>query len=1587
MRTGRFTTARLPVAAAIASRRPASATRQPRPVPNGRLWALSALALALWVGTLSGLAQAQTAPLLYTDRPEYAAGADIAITGTGFTPFETVTLAVTHGDGTAEAEMGHEPWTVTVKSDGTFAATWVPDIRDISGSRFVITAVGDPLGDAEPAHFTRVAVVATDKGDYQPGETAAIAGRGFAPNEWVALQVVHVNGLADGNGHEPFYALADEAGNVTAEWYVDPDDSSGSYLRLTGLGQISGVAGSATFWDLGGGSGSISLTTLGSAYSQSFDTLANTGSANNITINGWYLNETGSATANNGQYQAGTGSNTAGDTYSFGAAASTDRAFGGLLSGTLSPTIGAQFTNNTGSTITTLDVAYIGEMWRLGQNTAGRAADRLDFQLSTNATSLATGTWTDYNSLDFSSPVITGTVGALNGNSSPNQTPVSFSITGLSIPNGASFWIRWNDFDLAPGSDDGLGVDNLSIIPRTSVVQPNLTITDVSANEGNAGTTSYDFVVNLSSPAGPGGVTFDIATQDNTATSPADFTARSLTSQTIPAGSSSYSFSVLVNGDILTEANETFFVNVTNVTGATVVDAQGAGTIVNDDVADAAPAVASTFPANGASNFPTGANLTVTFSEPVNVSASWFTLTCSTSGTVATTFSGGPTTFTLDPGVTLVHGEACTLTVLANQVNDQDGNDPPDNMTLNFVSGFTAYDVCSDFTPIYAIQGSGLSAAITGNVSTKGVVVGDFEGTAAASGFYMQDLSGDGNAATSDGIFVFTGSANLVSVGQVVRVTGFARERFNQTSLNATNSNTTAVPAANIVNCGTGSVAPVDVTLPFADANFPERYEGMLVRFPQPLVIAEYFNYDRFGEIVLAQPLAGEDRPYSGTAIDEPGAAANARTAANALSRITLDDLQSVQNPPTLRHPNGLTFDLTNRFRGGDTVQSAVGVLGFDFSLYRIFPTGPAAYTAVNPRPAAPEAVGGTLRVAAMNTLNFFVTANYPTGSPLDNKCGPGNNLECRGWDSDQSTELTRQRDKLLTALSGLDADIIGLNELENSTGVEPLASITSGLPGYAYINTGTIGTDAIKVGLIYRPAVVTPVGPFKLLTSAVDPRFIDTKSRPSLAQTFQVNATGAKFTVAVNHLKSKGSACDDVGDPDLGDGQGNCSQTRRAAAEALVDWLATDPTGSGDPDFLIVGDLNSYAREDTLDEISAGSDDTVGTNDDFTNLIRLFHGDFAYSYTFDGQAGYLDHALASASLLGQVTGAADWHINSDEPDIFDYDTSFKPPAQDALYEVNPNRTSDHDPVVVGLVPNAPPTVDAGGPYSAPEGGSATLTASGSDPNGDSLSYAWDLDNNGSFETSGQSVSFNAALLDGPSSYTVKVRATDPGGLSAVSSATVNVTNVAPTVSAAFGASSVSCGPNNATLTATFSDPAAADTHNAVINWGDGHTQTVSTATSPLVLSHTYAAAGNYTASVGVSDDDGGTGNATASVLVKFNTSGFLQPINADGTSVFKYNSTIPVKIRFTNCDGSTPANLAPTIKLTMISGATPGLEINEPLSTSAADTTGVMRFSTSQYIYNLASKSLPDSSATYLITVTIPSNGQTFTVPFGLRP
>lgn len=215
----------------------------------------------------------------------------------------------------------------------------------------------------------------------------------------------------------------------------------------------------------------VSLSTINSPYTQDFNTLANTGTSTALPT-GWFLNEAGGNTF----YAAGTGSDNAGNTYSFGAASNSDRAFGGILSGSVNPTIGASFTNNTGSTITSLDIAYFGEQWRLGAT--GRF-DQIDFQYSLNATSLTSGAWTDVNSLDFIAPNSTGTVGALDGNAAGNRISISSSITGLSIAAGATFWIKWTDFN-ASGSDDGLGIDDFSITPQASISNT-FTITNLSS--------------------------------------------------------------------------------------------------------------------------------------------------------------------------------------------------------------------------------------------------------------------------------------------------------------------------------------------------------------------------------------------------------------------------------------------------------------------------------------------------------------------------------------------------------------------------------------------------------------------------------------------------------------------------------------------------------------------------------------------------------------------------------------------------------------------------------------------------------------------------------------------------------------------------------------------------------------------------------------------------------------------------------------------------------------------------------------------------------------------------------------------------
>ncbi len=562
-------------------------------------------------------------------------------------------------------------------------------------------------------------------------------------------------------------------------------------------------------------------------------------------------------------------------------------------------------------------------------------------------------------------------------------------------------------------------------------------------------------------------------------------------------------------------------------------------------------------------------------------------------------------------------------------------------------------------TRIHDIQGKGRVSPLAGQVHViEGVVVGDFR--RGLHGIFVQeeDRDTDADPRSSEGLFVYRVPEIELSVGDRVRIRGTVAEYRGLTELREVKSA--------IVCTRRGAATPARVILPMISIDAFEAVEGMAVVLPQTLYITEYANFDRFNEIYLSKA-----RRYQPTQSWRPGAAQRERLAlANSLDRIALDDGRRKNTAP--RHPAGGRFDRHRRFRGGDTLTDVSGVMDYAFGRYRIQPTGDAGYTVRNPRPPKPVAVGGSLRIASFNLKNFFTTL-----AARGKTCGPAANLECRG--AADATEFARQRDKLVDAVLGLDADILGLQEIENHSTDDALRHLVEALNAragdgsYAAIDSGPLGSDAIKVALVYRPAAVAPVGRFAILDDTVNKAYLDRFNRPALAQTFAEIASGERLTVVVNHLKSRGSDCDAVGDPDSGDGQGNCNLTRTSALRAEADWLAGDPTGSGDPDILIIGDFNAYAREDPLELLTAR---------DYTDLVGRYLGERAYTYLYDGELGYLDHALASRSLLDQATGAAIWHIDADEPDIFDYRERG---TRSNLQVSGPWRASDHDPLIIGL--------------------------------------------------------------------------------------------------------------------------------------------------------------------------------------------------------------------------------------------------------------------------------------------------------------
>lgn len=596
--------------------------------------------------------------------------------------------------------------------------------------------------------------------------------------------------------------------------------------------------------------------------------------------------------------------------------------------------------------------------------------------------------------------------------------------------------------------------------------------------------------------------------------------------------------------------------------------------------------------------------------------------------------------------------------------------------------GVMAQDTaCGDTaTLISAIQGRDSTSSMRGDtVTIEGVVVADYQLKGVEMrGFFMQEEAADqdDDPLTSEGIFVFDREFGVdVVAGDVVRVSGkvdeFASDSARMTQLK---------DITQVAICSSSmAVEPVALSLPVDNLNDWEQYEGMLVTFPQELTVTEVYNLGRHGEVMLAQG----GRLFQPTNVVAPGEPAIALQDENWRRQIILDDANLQQNRDPVAYPQG-GLSAANPLRTGFTVTGLTGVVDHRFDGYRIQPTAPVAFVDANPRPGSPPDVGGTLRVASMNVLNYFNGDGSGGGFPT-----------ARGAATE--SEFERQRQKTIQAIIRISADVIGLLEVENDgfDTESALQDLVDGLnaataPGtYAFVQPDYTGTDLITSAIIYRTATVEPVGAAVALNDADAFQ----QARPPIAQTFAEISSGERFTLAVNHFKSKGS-CPSVASAngDKGDGQSCWNAGRVESAEALTAWLMTDPTNSGDPDFLIMGDLNSYMQEDPITAIEAAG---------YTNLLEKYVGAGSYSYVFYGQFGNLDHALANTTLAQQVTGAAEWHVNADEAPALDYTEAYKTENQiNTFYQPDPFRAADHDPLVVGLqLGTAPATTE---PTTAP---------------------------------------------------------------------------------------------------------------------------------------------------------------------------------------------------------------------------------------------------------------------------------------------
>ncbi|MDT0117347.1 ExeM/NucH family extracellular endonuclease [Microbacterium sp. PRF11] len=597
--------------------------------------------------------------------------------------------------------------------------------------------------------------------------------------------------------------------------------------------------------------------------------------------------------------------------------------------------------------------------------------------------------------------------------------------------------------------------------------------------------------------------------------------------------------------------------------------------------------------------------------------------------------------------------------------------------------------------PIREIQGTGATTPLAGQtVTTRGVVTAAYP-SGGYNGFYIQTPGTGGEIDTaahraSDAIFVYGSAATAkVAVGQHVEVTGTATEFSGQTQITAD------AAGVSVLTEQAAAVLPAKISWPKTDEE-RERFEGMLLAPQGDFTVTNSYSTNQYAEVGLAAGTTPLRTPTDVARPDTPEYVA--AVADNKARGVVLDDGASINFLSDANKGTALPYvSLTDPVRVGAPVTfTRPVILDYRNNAWKFQPTQqltvanaqdvqPATFA--NTRTASPAPVGGDLKISSFNVLNYFTTTAASVGCTSVYRDREGNPITAdtcpapgpRGAADDAN--LKRQQDKIVAAINGLGADVVSLEEIENSAkfGKNRDAALSTlvgalnaalGSEQWAFVPSPAAlpaSEDVIRTAFIYKKAVAAPVGESVILD---DPAFRN--ARQPLAQTFApVNAPDAKILAIVNHFKSKGDSRPAATGDNANGIQGAFNGDRVRQAEALGAFAQSRSAAVGTDDVFLLGDFNSYAQEDPIEKLRS------------FGFEPLEAGTGKYSYSFSGQSGSLDHVLASPSARELVTGTDIWNINAVEALALEY-SRFNYNVLN-FYDTTPYRSSDHDPVIVGL--------------------------------------------------------------------------------------------------------------------------------------------------------------------------------------------------------------------------------------------------------------------------------------------------------------